>query len=166
MDKTNFEKMYAHYHKKLYIYALSMCGDPDISENLVQNTFTKAYLSYKPGGSLKYWLAKVLKNEFLNHIRYESRYIENSETIFNLLHTDNNPINILIQEENMREIAMAISLLPIKQKSVLMYSVYFQLSDKEIAKILYTNEANIRKIRSRARQKLKEILKERNRLQT
>ena len=62
----------------------------------------------------------------------------------------------------MREIAIAISLLPINQRSVIMYRIYMQLTDKEISQIIGTSEVNIRKIRSRARQNLKKILEERN----
>nr|WP_264467049.1 sigma-70 family RNA polymerase sigma factor [Peptostreptococcus anaerobius] len=162
VKKTDFEKIYSQYHKNLYIYALSLCGDPNLSEILVQNTFTKAYLSYKPGGSLKFWLSKVLKNEFLNHIRHEAKFVDDPQLVFDKLHSDDNPINILIEEENMREIAIAISLLPINQRSVIMYRIYMQLTDKEISQIIGTSEVNIRKIRSRARQNLKKILEERN----
>ena len=42
-----------------------------------------------------------------------------------------------------------------------MYSIYMQLKDEEIADIMNTSPSNVRKIRSRARQKLKEILIER-----
>lgn len=103
-----------------------------------------------------------LKNEFLNHIRHEAKFVDDPQLVFDKLHSDDNPINILIEEENMREIAIAISLLPINQRSVIMYRIYMQLTDKEISQIIGTSEVNIRKIRSRARQNLKKILEERN----
>lgn len=161
MEKNDFEKIYSQYHRNLYIYALSLCGDPILSETLVQNTFTKAYLSYRPGGSLKFWLSRVLKNEFLNHIRYGARFVNDPEYVFDKLYSDDNPINILIEEENMREIARAITLLPLNQRTVIMCRIYMQLTDTEIGELIGTNEVNVRKIRSRARQNLKRILEER-----
>ncbi|MFR4808713.1 MAG: RNA polymerase sigma factor, partial [Peptostreptococcus anaerobius] len=95
-------------------------------------------------------------------IIHEAKFVDDPQLVFDKLHSDDNPINILIEEENMREIAIAISLLPINQRSVIMYRIYMQLTDKEISQIIGTSEVNIRKIRSRARQNLKKILEERN----
>lgn len=61
----------------------------------------------------------------------------------------------------MREVAHGITLLPKNYRVVLMYTIYMQLKDEEIADIINTSPANIRKIRSRVRQRLKEILIER-----
>lgn len=61
----------------------------------------------------------------------------------------------------MREVAHAITLLPKRHRLVLMYSIYMQLKDEEIADIMATSPSNVRKIRSRARQRLKEIMIER-----
>ena len=149
MKNTDFEEIY----KK--------CGDYDLAQSLVQATFTKAYLSYKEGGSLRFWLSKVLKNEFINHIRHSSRYVDDPDIIFERLSAPDNPLDILIKEESMREVAHAITLLPKNYRVVLMYTIYMQLKDEEIADIMNTSPANIRKIRSRARQRLKKILIER-----
>ena len=161
MKNTDFEQIYKKYHKNLLVYALSLCGDYDLAQSVVQATFTKAYLSYKEGGSLRFWLSKVLKNEFINHIRHSSRYVDDPDIIFERLSAPDNPLDILIKEESMREVAHGITLLPNNYRLVLMYSIYMQLKDEEIADIMNTSSANIRKIRSRARQRLKEILIER-----
>lgn len=54
MKNTDFEQIYKKYHKNLLVYALSLCGDYDLAQSLVQVTFAKAYLSYREGGSLKF----------------------------------------------------------------------------------------------------------------
>lgn len=115
-------------------------------------------LSYKNTGSIKFWLAKVLKNEYLNTVRNNKKFIDNFDEIINSFTSNENPIDLVIQNENIREIANAIATLPEKYKMIMMYSVYMQFSDKDIAKLMNTNESNIRKIKFRARQKLKEIL--------
>nr|WP_297572352.1 sigma-70 family RNA polymerase sigma factor [uncultured Peptostreptococcus sp.] len=161
MKNKDFEEIYKKYHKNLLVYALSLCGDYQLAQSLVQATFTKAYLSYREGGSLKFWLSKVLKNEFINHIRSKSRYVDDPEIIFQRLSGPDNPLDLLIKEETMREVAHAITLLPKRYRLVLMYSIYMQLKDEEIADIMATSPSNVRKIRSRARQRLKEIMIER-----
>ena len=45
-------------------------------------------------------------------------------------------------------------------KEILIESVYFQMSDSDIAKIHNITNENVRKIRSRAKQKLIEKMKE------
>lgn len=158
MRDSEFEKVYNLYYKRLLIYAISLTGDLHEAESLVQNTFVKALLSYKEGGSLKYWLSKVLKNEYLNSVRYNAKFILNSEEVFEKLHTNENPLDIIIQNENMNELSNAIILLPIKYRMVIMYSIYMQLSDAEIAELMNISKDNVRKIRSRAKEKLKNMI--------
>lgn len=50
MKNKDFEEIYKKYHKNLLVYALSLCGDYQLAQSLVQATFTKAYLSYREGG--------------------------------------------------------------------------------------------------------------------
>ena len=55
---------------------------------------------------------------------------------------------------------MEIQKLPVSMKEVLIESIYFQMKDEEIGKLHgFTNE-NVRKIRSRAKQKLLKNMKE------
>ena len=54
----------------------------------------------------------------------------------------------------------AIQQLPPDMKTVLMESVYFQMKDDEIAALHGRTAENIRQIRSRAKKKLLELLKE------
>ena len=103
MENTDFEQIYKKFHKNLLVYALSLCGDYDLAQSLVQVTFAKAYLSYREGGSLKFWLSKVLKNEFINHIRHSSRYVDDPDLIFERLSGPDNPLDILIKEESKTE---------------------------------------------------------------
>lgn len=157
MDNKDFEILYHKYHRNLMIYAVSLTNDLSIAENLVQNTFVKALLTYKETGSFKYWITKVLRNEYLNSIRDNKKISETPIDEFDIAH-NNNPLDQLIQNENLKEIAHAISQLPIKYRIVISATVYMQLDDSEIANLINSNEANVRKIRSRAREKLKQIL--------
>lgn len=36
MKNTDFEEIYKKYHKNLLVYALSLCGDYDLAQSLVQ----------------------------------------------------------------------------------------------------------------------------------
>lgn len=44
--------LYEENYKPLYLYALSLTGNKQDAEDLLQETFVKAYLSYENKGSI------------------------------------------------------------------------------------------------------------------
>ncbi|MEE6282701.1 sigma-70 family RNA polymerase sigma factor [Georgenia sp. MJ170] len=61
---------------QLYGAAMRMTRNPADAEDLVQETFTKAYAAfhqYKPGTNLKAWLYRILTNTFINTYRKKQR---------------------------------------------------------------------------------------------
>src|SRR5690625_2399028 len=61
---------------QLYGAAMRMTRNPADAEDLVQETFTKAYASfhqYRPGTNLKAWLYRILTNPFINNYRKKQR---------------------------------------------------------------------------------------------
>ena len=79
MFKDEWKLIYEQFYKPLYLYALSLTGNQQDAEDLLQDTFVKAYLSYENKGSIKYWLIVVLKNEFLQQQRKRKRETLNNE---------------------------------------------------------------------------------------
>jgi RNA polymerase sigma-70 factor (ECF subfamily) len=60
----------------LYSAALRMTRNPADAEDLVQETFAKAYASFhqfKPGTNLKAWMYRILTNTFINSYRKKQR---------------------------------------------------------------------------------------------
>ena len=43
--KKDIEQYYEKYGRKVYSYLLTLCGDPDISQELMQETFVRAIAS-------------------------------------------------------------------------------------------------------------------------
>ena len=75
-DRANFERdALAHAHR-LYSAALRMTRNPADAEDLVQETFLKAYRGYDKfteGTNLKAWLYRILTNTFINRYRKQQR---------------------------------------------------------------------------------------------
>ena len=70
----------------LYTAALRMTGHPADAEDLVQDTYARAYVSFhqfRPGTNLKAWLYRILTNTYINLYRKRQRepLQSNSDTI-------------------------------------------------------------------------------------
>ncbi len=71
-----FEQDVLPYLDQLYSAALRMTRNPADAEDLVQETFAKAYASFhqfQPGTNLKAWLFRILTNTFINSYRKKQR---------------------------------------------------------------------------------------------
>ena len=67
MKPDAMEEAYKKYHKELYLYALSLCRDETLAEDLVSETFYKGFIgSNRSEENFKYWLFRILKNHFID----------------------------------------------------------------------------------------------------
>ncbi len=75
-DQANFERDAMQYSRQLYSAAMRMARNPADAEDLVQETFLKAYRAYdtfEEGTNLKAWLYRILTNTYINKYRKDSR---------------------------------------------------------------------------------------------
>jgi RNA polymerase sigma-70 factor, ECF subfamily len=73
---TRFEVEAMPYLDQLYSAALRTTRNPTDAEDLVQETFAKAFAAfhqYKPGTNLKAWLYRILTNTYINSYRKKQR---------------------------------------------------------------------------------------------
>ncbi len=78
---ARFESDALGYLDQLYGAALRMTRNPADAEDLVQETFAKAYASFHqftPGTNLKAWLYRILTNTFINTYRKKQRQPQSS----------------------------------------------------------------------------------------
>jgi RNA polymerase sigma-70 factor (ECF subfamily) len=76
-----FERDALPYLDQLYSAAMRMTRNPSDAEDLVQETFAKAYGSFhqfRPGTNLKAWLYRILTNTFINTYRKKQRQPQQS----------------------------------------------------------------------------------------
>lgn len=75
-DQVDFERDAMQYTRQLYSAALRMTRNPADAEDLVQETYLKAYRAYhtfQEGTNLKAWLYRILTNTYINKYRKDSR---------------------------------------------------------------------------------------------
>jgi RNA polymerase sigma-70 factor (ECF subfamily) len=73
---ARFERDAMPFLDQLYSAAMRMTRNPQDAEDLVQETFAKAYAAFhqfKPGTNLKAWLYRILTNTFINTYRKKQR---------------------------------------------------------------------------------------------
>ncbi|MFZ9211532.1 MAG: sigma-70 family RNA polymerase sigma factor [Candidatus Nanopelagicaceae bacterium] len=74
--RKRFEADALQYMNQLYSAALRYTKNPSDAQDLVQDTFAKAYVSFhqfEPGTNLKAWLYRILTTTFINTYRKDQR---------------------------------------------------------------------------------------------
>jgi RNA polymerase sigma-70 factor, ECF subfamily len=78
---ARFERDALPFLDQLYSAAMRMTRNPADAEDLVQETYAKAYSSFhqfRPGTNLKAWLYRILTNTFINNYRKKQRQPQQS----------------------------------------------------------------------------------------
>jgi RNA polymerase sigma-70 factor (ECF subfamily) len=75
-DRSGFEDEALLHAEHLYRIALRLTGSRQAAEDLVQETYLRAFRawrSYRPGTNLAAWLATIMRNANLDELRRQSR---------------------------------------------------------------------------------------------
>jgi RNA polymerase sigma-70 factor, ECF subfamily len=97
-DHATFEQDVVPYMRKLYPAALRMTRNPSDAEDLIQETFARAYIAFHqftPGTNLSAWLYRILANTFINTRRKRGR--EPAQSLFGELGELHVPDNVMSQ---------------------------------------------------------------------
>ena len=81
-DQATFVEQSMEYMQPLYTAALRMTRNPSDAEDLVQETYLRAYRafgSFQEGTNLRAWLYRILTNTFINSYRAKKRRPEISD---------------------------------------------------------------------------------------
>lgn len=152
MEQTgiwNFESELP-YRDQLYKTALRLARNADDAEDLLQETYLKAfrhYNSFQSGTNLKAWLYKILKNTFINEYRRRKvipaqvEFGELEETFESTLLRLNSgvvptPEQEIIDDSLDGEVRRAVTSLPHNYKVVVLLADIEGYAYKEIAEIL------------------------------
>jgi len=149
------DEYYESCAKEIYTYIYSFCHNHEIAEDIVQDTFYKAYtnISKTNANHLKAWLFKTAYNTFIDYIRKEKRN-HPLDTIHMTIHYSNIE-HKLMEKEEIQEIFFQIHQLPFNQKQALLLHTIHKLSYSEISGILETTESSVKSLIFRARATLR-----------
>lgn len=164
----DFESATMPFVDALYNTALRMTRSPEDAEDLVQETYLKAYKYYDKfteGTNLKAWLFRILKNTFINNYRKQKQIppqnaFEEIEDAFESQISPEAPSSIPGPEEDILEnvldedVQAALESLPDDYRMVVLLADLEDFSYQEIADILEIPVGTVMSRLYRARRRL------------
>lgn len=151
--ERTFHNIVEAYSSDLYRYAYFLCRDRHTAEDLVQETFTRAWRfldSLRDASKAKSWLMTTLRRE---HARLYERY----RPQFDDLELDQIPGAGQIDPEVLA-LRQAVLGLPLKYRDAVVLQLVGGFNGQEIADILEVPRATVNTRLFRARQQLREVL--------
>ncbi len=155
--QTKYEALVHALHGDIYRYAYWLCRDPQIAEDLVQETFLRAWKAIDTlldDKAAKAWLITILRRE--NARRFERKQ-------FDLVDLDEHPLRdqgVLPSEQEMEHewLRRHIARLPAEYQEPLLLQVLGGFSGEEIAEQLGLNKSTVMTRLFRARNQIKEAM--------
>ena len=144
-DNRAFDELLARNQQKLYSYILFVVRDPEVANDVFQETFVKVITrlqegKYTDSGKFSFWLSKIAHNVIMDTFRQQKseHIVEASEgNDLNKLRRqdlmDLNRENEFVNTQIMKDVRHLMDTLPAPQREVVYMRYYQDMSFKEIA---------------------------------
>ena len=168
-DERAFGELVSRYESKVYSLALKMLRNPEDAEDVLQDTFLRAYRgikSFKGNSTFSTWIYRITANSALMRLRKRQLPTvsiddaDERETPINIADWAPGPVEQVLNQETQAAMSEAIEALPPEFRQVFVLRDLEELSNAEVAEILDLSVAAVKSRLHRAR------LKVRNRLAT
>ncbi|MBE6035694.1 MAG: RNA polymerase sigma factor [Clostridiales bacterium] len=166
--KDFFLENIAIYEVELYNYLVSITEDPQLSEDLLQNTMEKAWVKIsqlREKSKAKSWLFSIAKNEVNQYYRYHEimyNYIEeidgnNGEGQIAYSKERADVLENLVRNFDTTIMNEALKRLDGKYRRLIIMHYFEGMNQKEIAEVLNQNHSTVRVNLVRALKKVRKI---------
>ena len=144
-DNRAFDELLARNQQKLYSYILFVVRDPELANDVFQETFVKVITRLQEGkytdcGKFSFWLSKIAHNVIMDTFRQQKseHIVEASEdNDLNKLRRQDlmemNRENEFVNTQIMKDVRHLMDTLPAPQREVVYMRYYQDMSFKEIA---------------------------------
>lgn len=170
-DRAEFARLVEFTSPKIYRLALKMMGNPQDAEDILQETFIKAYRNiqgFAGRSSLSTWLYRIATNEALMMLRRKHLDTISLDEPVETMESEQEPMQIvdwcclpeqeLLSAETRRRLDEAVSHLSPALRVVFLLRDIEGLSTLEAAQALNLSEEAVKTRLSRARMQLRENL--------
>ena len=165
-----FEDIYKKYYRDVYYFLLSLSSNPELSEELTQETFYRALKNihkFKGECQLHSWLCQIGKNTYLSYLKKQKHLagnVSDSEESRAAREggklEENSPEALCIRRDEALSIYKVLHLLQEPYKEVFTLRTLGDLSYKEIGEIFGRGEGWARVTYHRAKLKIQEMIRE------
>jgi len=159
MKQQALDDIYQMHVRDIYRYLYSLCHDHYAAEDLMQETFCRAYLYLEncTEDGIKPWLFRVAYNAFVDYTRKEKRSTVVAAGYFTGLGHHETPEKELLRREQLDELAESLALMPPNQRQALLLYEIHGLSYREASGIMEVGLSQFKILLFRGRQKLREL---------
>ncbi len=163
-QREAFSHVVSYYGEKLYWQIRKMVLDHEDANDILQNTFIKAWMNinfFRGDAKLSTWLYKIATNEcitFLNNQRLKNNISIDNEDVFLInklesdIYFDGDEVQFKLQQ--------AILKLPEKQRLVFNMRYYDEMPYEQISEILGTSVGALKASYHHAAKKIEDFLTE------
>jgi RNA polymerase sigma-70 factor (ECF subfamily) len=92
-DAEAFSTLFDNHHQAVYEYCLWLAGDPDLAEDITQETFIRAHKNLHrlgPPWKIRAWLCRLARNLYIDHYR-QHPFVESLDPEAPIAATDTEP---------------------------------------------------------------------------
>jgi RNA polymerase sigma-70 factor (ECF subfamily) len=142
-NSDSFSILLDRYQKRVYGFIYSKVHDPDLADDIFQDTFIKVVKNLRLGkyndeGRFLSWVIRIAHNLIMDHYRkikrlpkHESK-IENFDVLDRLVEQNSSIEESMIETQIHADLSLLIEELPDSQKEVLRMRLFQDMSFKEI----------------------------------
>jgi RNA polymerase sigma-70 factor (ECF subfamily) len=137
-SRVAFRRIYEKYESDLRTLAANLLDDKAAAEDVVHDVFV-SFLKIVDRFELKSSLAGYLKTSVANRARYYLRKRQQQTVVVNgdeqLISSDDGPVRLVIQSEELQKIVLAMSRIPYEQREAIVLYLHGRMKFNAIAKL-------------------------------
>lgn len=164
----DFEEIYVQYQTKIYRFLYKLCGDAQLAEELTQETFYRAFVSfekYKGNSSMFTWLAAIAKYTYFGHRKKEKQsadaiWLEKVVEVYLPQKQQESVEDKLLRQELTQKVREVLKELPQKNLEVVILRIYAEMSFRQVAEAMEISENSAKVLYFRTKKILKERLED------
>ena len=147
-EKTRFTDLLGSYEKEIHRYAFRMTGNPEDAQDVLQETFLRAFRAFPrlpSDANHRAWLYRIAHRQALNLFRSQKvRATEPLEDALAVGDANGHPDDFAETRRLVRALGHVIRDLTPRQRSALLLRKYEGLAYRDVADILGCSEENAR----------------------
>lgn len=165
-NRRAFDKLVVKYQAPIRRFFLNQTGgDSQLSDDLAQDTFVKAYLNisqFRGASSFSTWLYRIAYNVFYDYCRkMRNEKLEMSDVNTEMKNVDTNHSSFLTTHSSLKmDIYAALSLLKPDERTCITLQMIDGYDIAGIAKITEMKEGTVKSHLSRGKEKMANYLKQ------